>query len=135
MVNPSPKFKFVVGIGVDEYGPDPHGFVSSDACEEIMGEFFAHLGFTYVTPFVSMSVRPVLPEPVGKFGGSPINFDLADAYGHPFVLKDDVIAKVEIICAGDFLNVMYSAVVHHLRGGNVREYKDKIKLVTGMSVE
>ena len=135
MLSSTLKFKLVVGIECEQYGTDPEGFFSHDECAPIMEEFFHLLHLKYDVPFVSVSIRPVLPQPVGHFGGGVIHFDLANLYGHPFILKDEAIAKVDIVCAGDFLNTMCPAVAHHLRGGNILEYQEKIKLLTGMTEE
>jgi hypothetical protein len=117
----NPKFKLVVGIDDDDYIANPEGFFSTDSCPRIMEEFFKRLGYRYERSFVSISVRP--------FASVQGKFVTADLYGHPFVLKDEVIRKVQIVAVGDFLNIMDEAIADILRGGDIESHRNKVILL------
>jgi hypothetical protein len=123
----NPKFKLIVGIDHEDYIKNPEGFFSTDPCSRIMAEFFERLGYKYEMPFVSISIRP-LDAIEGKFV-------TADLYGHPFILKNEAIRKMQIVAAGDFLNIMDEAIADILQGGDIEAYRDKVILIEGKTDE
>lgn len=129
------SFKLVVGIDEDDYIANPDGFVSSDTCRDVMSAFVPrHLGIDYPTEFVSMSVRYPLPIPEAVVGGNvQPKYDLADIYGVPFLLVDSVIKDIDLVCSGDFQDLVCAALVEFLNGRDVSRHKKLFKVVTGKS--
>ena len=99
------------------------GFESHDCCEELMREFLKVCGFSYNTPFTCGTIvieKPRRGAPASRPGVQKTVVE--DGYGgNVFILNDDAVSKVRIVCAGDFQNVVCAAVTQVVAGEKTLE--------------
>jgi hypothetical protein len=103
------------------------GFESHDCCEGLMREFLKACGFSYKTPFTCGAIVIEKPRrgPLARRPGVR-NTKVEDGYGGSvFILNDDAVSKVRIVCAGDFQNVVCAAVTQVVAGEKTLEEATK----------
>jgi hypothetical protein len=85
--------------GVESDEADLSGYEEVDACAQLMEYFLEQLALPVPDHFLCLSV---------EFADA--RESLAKVYGRPFALKPEYLDKVDIVCSGDFLNVMARAL-------------------------
>lgn len=128
------QYPFELRIGIDEDVSDPEDYTSSDACGELMEEFFKRSGIPVADAFICLSVRSA--EELTKLrDAGRSNYSLAAVYGGQYTLRPEFLDKVEIVCAGDCLKIMENAVCAYLRDGtSLQDGAKRITVLRGLSV-
>jgi hypothetical protein len=129
------QYPFELRIGIDDDELDPEGHESSDACPDLMDEFFRQLGIQVPDHFICLSIRPV--DELSKLrAGRRADNSAATMYGRQYALKPEYFDEVEIVCAGDCLKIMESAVVAFIKNNvPLTESANRFVVVRGMRPE
>jgi hypothetical protein len=90
-------------MGVESDEADLSGYKEVDACAQLMEYFLEQLGLPVPDHFLCLSA---------EFADG--RESLTKVYGRPFALKPEYLDKVDIVCSGDFLNVMARALHAYL---------------------
>ncbi len=99
------------------------GFESHDCCEGLMREFLKICGFSYKTPFTcgTIVIEKARRGPLASRSGAQKTKVEYGYGGNVFILNDDAVSKVRIVCAGDFQNVVCAAVTLVVAGEKTLE--------------
>jgi hypothetical protein len=112
-------------MGVESDEADLSGYEEVDACAQLMEYFLEQLGLPVPDHFLCLSV---------EFADGKES--LAKVYGRPFTLKPEYLDKVDIVCSGDFLNVMARALHAHLTEHiPIKESRRHFAILSGMTPE
>jgi hypothetical protein len=110
-------------IGVDSDEADLSGYEEVDACAQLMEYFLEQLELPVPDHFLCLSV---------EFADGKES--LAKVYGRPFALKPEYLDKIDIVCSGDFLNVMARALHAYLtKSIPIQESRRHFTILTGMT--
>jgi hypothetical protein len=129
------QYPFELRIGIDEEVLDPEDYTSSDACGDLMEEFFKRSGIPVPDAFICLSVRSAEKLTKLRTAGRG-DSSLATLYGRQYALRPEYLDKVEIVCSGDCLKLMEAAVCAYIRDGTpLQDGAKKITVLHGLSVE
>lgn len=112
-------------IGVESDEADLSGYEEVDACPQLMEYFLEQLELPVPDHFLCLSV---------EFADG--RESLAKVYGRPFALKPEYLDKIDIVCSGDFLNVMARALHAYLtKNIPIQASRRHFTILTGMTPE
>ncbi len=112
-------------MGVESDEADLSGCEEVDACAQLMEYFLQQLGLPVPDHFLSLSV---------EFADG--RESLAKVYGRPFALKPEYVNKIDIVCSGNFLNVMARALYAYLtKNVPLEDSRHHFTVLTGMIPE